>query len=438
MIADMSLRPRIRLRWYVLGVVAGMTATFFTYWWFDGPRWRDSNKGHGNSPHFNIDGSTLTTFHGFDRQPSQPFAPIMVDWDVRSGHKLREIPLSWNGRTPGPPDLHVVQALPGDERILLGMMVFTGKNQIFQYFVHRADDGRKLAGPFESDHWVMSYSNDGHWCRTSRDNHKGLAIIDTGTAETVLRLSPLADCYPWATAFSPDGRFVAVHWRPEAKGARHVVAIYELPSGHEVRRFDLPARPWQRINDWESDNRLYAEIDEPDSGGPGFYFRRSFSFSMSDADFGAERPEPLRAGHVAGTGRQTYWDAGDGWVAHVTTLLSDQGPPLRKATEWIDRKFRTSLTPKWNSSVRIRMLDAADGSVRCEVPQAAMGCTISHDGRWIASAGDAVEVWSVPPPRQAFWATCAGLATFAVALIVGRFRTRAPSNSPGQLPTPAA
>jgi hypothetical protein len=316
-------------------------------------------------------------------------------------------------------------------------MVFTGKSQFFQYCVNHADDGRKLAGPFESDHWVVSYSQDGRWCCASKDKLKGLAVIDTGTAETVLRLSPLADRYPWATAFSPDGQSVAVHWRPVAKGDRHVVAIYELPSGREIRRLDLPERPWQRINSWESDDRLYAEINEPDSNGPRSYFRRTFSFNVSDADFGAERMEPLRAGHVAGNGRQTYWDTGDGWVAHLTTLSPDEGPPLRKATEWIDRKFGTSLTAKYTSSVRIRMLDSANGSIRCEVPQAASGCTFSQDGRWIASAGNAVEVWSVPPPRQALWSTVAGLATFGTILAVGRRRSRAGLNSSGQLDAPS-
>ena len=79
----------------------------------------------------------------------------------------------------------------------------------------------------------------------------------------------------------------------------------------------------------------------------------------------------------------------------------------------------------------IRMLDATTGAIRCEVPRTRHGGTISRDGHWIASAGEAVEVWSVPPPRQAFWAICAGLATFVTALVVGRFRTASqPETSP--------
>jgi hypothetical protein len=413
-----------------------MSAAFVTYWWLDGPRWRDASEGPGWDPYFSPDGSTLVTFHGFDRAPNARFEPRMVRWDVQSGRKLREIPLSWNGRKPAPPDLHVVQALPGDERVLLGMMVFTGKNQFLRYYVHSAVDGRKISGPFESDHWVLSYSQDGRWCCASKDKLKGLAVIDTGTAETVLVLSPLADRHPWATAFSPDGQSVAVHWRPVAEGDRHVVTIHELPSGREIRRFDLPGRPWQRINSWESDNRLYAEIGELDPIGKRAYFRRSFSFSMTEAELGAERPEPLRAG-VSGTEHQTYWETGVGWVAHLTTLDLDGAPPLRKVTEWIDQMFRTSLTPQWNSSVRIQMLDVTDGSLRCEVPQVAKGCTFSRNGRWIASAGDAVEVWSVPPPRQALWSTVAGLATFGTILAVGRRRSRAGLNSSGQLDAPS-
>jgi hypothetical protein len=216
------------------------------------------------------------------------------------------------------------------------------------------------------------------------------------------------------------------------------VVFYALPSGEEIRRLNLPTRAWQRLNDWGSDNRLYAEITEVDSSGTGFYFRRSFSFSMARADFGAERPEPIRAGHMAGTGPQTYWETGDGWVAHLTTLTRDDRPPIEKATEWVDRHFRTSLTPEWKMSVRIRMLDAVTGAERCEVPLARMNCNFSTDGRWIASAGDAVEVWSVPPPRQGHWATCAGLATLGIVLAVGQRCSRPKSNTSGQLPTLSA
>src|SRR5262249_27194815 len=51
----MAFRPRIRLRWYALGVVAGMVAAIATYWWLDGPRWRNVGPGSGHTPHFSRD-----------------------------------------------------------------------------------------------------------------------------------------------------------------------------------------------------------------------------------------------------------------------------------------------------------------------------------------------------------------------------------------------
>jgi len=145
---------------------------------------------------------------------------------------------------------------------------------------------------------------------------------------------------------------------------------------------------------------------------------------MADADFGVERPEPLRMGHVAGTGRQSYWDAGPGWVAHYIDLLGDGDHPIENARRWIDGLLRTNLAPKGGSWIGIRMLDAATGSVLCELPRIPGSCTIAPDGRWIASAGDAVEVWSVPPPRQNLWATCAGLVVFGTVLAIGQRRSR--------------
>jgi hypothetical protein len=442
MIADMSLRPRIRLRWYILGVVAGMTAAFVTYWWFDGPRWRDRSAGPGHDPHFSSDGNTLTTFHGLEAKPNEEFSPKVVKWDSASGRKLSETPLDWKEPLPLSVERLYVSPVPGDAHSLVGTFLADSSRRL-SYYVLDESTGQRISGPINSRYFIQTSSANGRWCSTAEDDFKAIAIVEIDSGKTVFHLTTHDGVVPISSAYSPNGNQVAVHWRPNwrttGNDRDHFVVIYELPSGREIRRLDLPRRMWQRINDWESDNRLYVEINDPDPSGKGSYFRRSFSFSMGDADFGGERPEPLRAGHVAGKGgRQAYWGTGDGWVAQLTTLEPDEGPPLRKISEWIDQKLRTSLTPKWGDRVRIRMLDAANGSVRCEVPEAVVGCTFSNDARWIASAGDAVEVWSVPPPRQAFWATCAGLATFAVALIVGRFRTRAPSNSAGRLPASAA
>jgi hypothetical protein len=147
----------------------------------------------------------------------------------------------------------------------------------------------------------------------------------------------------------------------------------------------------------------------------------------------------LRVGHRADAGTQIFWENGDGWVAHLTSLDLDDRPMLQRSFGWIDRHFRTSLAKSWESGLRIEMFDAGTGALRAVLPRVGRPWrTFSNDGRWIASAGDAVEVWSVPPPRQTLWATCAGLATLGIALAVGQRRSRSGSNTSGQFPTLSA
>jgi hypothetical protein len=154
---------------------------------------------------------------------------------------------------------------------------------------------------------------------------------------------------------------------------------------------------------------------------------------------GTERLEPLRTTVDEGSGKQTYWQAGDDWVAHFSAIEKTNPSLVTRVLGLIDRLCNTSLSSKTKPSVQVCMLDSADSSQRWELSDLPYSRPlVSDDGRWVASVGEAVQIWSGPPPRQTLWATCAGLATLGIVLAFGQRRSRPKTNISGQIPTLSA
>ena len=436
MITLMSLRPRIRLRWYVLGVIAGMCAAFVTYWWLDGPRWRDSSEGPGWDPFFSADGNTLSTFHGVDVSANRPLRPRIVQWDTSIGRKISVVPFEWTGPAIQPNFRLMIAASANRRRILVGTILTTTIPGCI-YGVYDPSTGARIAGPISADHWIRSISTDGRWCAILHFDGSAIVEVDSGA---IVRTFDRKDSeFPRPGVFAPDGLHAAVLWQHENKDHAEI-ALYELPSGSEIRRFDLPARRWQQLIDWERDNRLYIECREPALySPPGTSFLCTYSFDLTDLALGAERYESLRSTAGKDSGEPEYWQAGNDWVAHLTEINQSSRSLITRVFAWIDRLCNTTLSSKSNPSMQICMLNSADGNHSWELADLPYARTlVSDDGRWIASVGDAVEVWSVPPPRQTLWATCAGLATLGIVFAVGHRRSRPRSNISGQIPTLSA
>jgi hypothetical protein len=276
-----------------------------------------------------------------------------------------------------------------------------------------------------SDNWPQNFSRDGRWVMSFQDGWKSVAIVATATGTTALRLDPGPNAVPGLCAFAPDDSRVAVHWRPDwrlpgAPGA-HAVTIHELPSGRELRRLPLPDRPWECTNEWRDDGRLYAYTREEDPAAPEYAILRSVSFSLADADFGAARPEPLRTGRVGRDEKSYFAKAGSDWVARLDWTGRPHRSPVEQALDWLDRRLKTSLAPRRVDRIRVRVLDAATGSERCDL-RLADSCAIAPDGRWVATGGEVAEVWAVPPPRQGLWTAGAGLLAAGGVLLAARRR----------------
>jgi hypothetical protein len=249
----------------------------------------------------------------------------------------------------------------------------------------------------------------------------GIDIVDMGTGRQVIQLrdrniDTVIDC-----CFSRDGNAAAVHWRKGSESAtRDSIRIIEVPSGRELRRFDLPVRSWHHVNEWV-ENRLYLEADVP-GGASGYYLRESYSFDLTANAIGDGRPEPLLSGRSDG---ETYWDHGSGWIVHISL-----GPrEIKKWEEWLEwlaRKLGTTFQAERPLCNRVRFLDPDSGRLRYELPSSMKyPCIISHDGKRVASIEPRgiLEVWDADPSPRWPWAVTAGIAGAVPILIVGRWRS---------------
>jgi hypothetical protein len=410
-------RPRLRRRWFVLALFAGLAAALAAGVWAGGPTWRSDTFGPAFDPAFSDDGAALFTFHGLAPPPGQPCAPLAVRRDAATGAVLGAVPIHWEGPpaggSPARSDRLWVTRLQGGQRILVGQLSGASPSH-FAYYVHDAATGRAATGPLRADRLGFYRSPDGRWFGAAR--------------EALLRVLPRpGDRVRWA-AFAPGGGRVAVHRAPEVGHGPHAIEVYELPSGREGPRLELPPRDWQRAYEWAPDGRLRVEAQEPDGTGPGNFDRRTYSFGVGDADFGSERAEPLLSGYAA-TGRgQSFWETGPGWVARLD--FPDAVAPLwKRGLLWAAAKLGRSpgVGRAEDLHVRVRFLDP-DGAVRSEVPWVPFRYAIAPDARHVAGIGPdgRVEVWQVDRLPPWLWSLAAGVLcgglVLAVPLILSRRR----------------
>ena len=274
-----------------------------------------------------------------------------------------------------------------------------------------------------------AFSTDGRWFwvyHSSRANPwDGIDIVDTETGKRAVELRERNGEKPLDCCFSPDNKAVAVHWRKQGTtrgAARDSVRIVELPFGRELRNFDLPTRPWQRVDQWIGD-RLYAEVDVP-NGPMGYYLHRSYSFDLLGKSVGEGRPEPLLSGQVIRREGQTYWDNGPGWLA---SLSLGQREPERWKTwvEWVATKIGMKFRAERGLVNSVRFLDPATGRLRYELAEAPkIPCVISHNGKLVAGIqpDGVVQVWEADPPPRWPWTAAAGMLGAGSVLMLGRWR----------------
>jgi hypothetical protein len=190
MMVPMSLRPRIRFRWYLLAAFVGLFAAAATYAWLDGPRWRDTSAGPGSSPHFSRDRLTLTTFHGMETKLGEPFTPRIVKWEVASGRKLSELPLNSEGLQGTTTS---ILPLPDNPRGL-GSESFRNSLRRMSY-VRDVTEGRKWPDPIAEAQPVIRQPADSAVVDRPRIDESSVDEIVVGID---VRCSVVSNRHPWS------------------------------------------------------------------------------------------------------------------------------------------------------------------------------------------------------------------------------------------------
>jgi hypothetical protein len=275
-----------------------------------------------------------------------------------------------------------------------------------------------------------TFSPDGRWLwvRLGR-KPRGLDCLEIFAAATGKRVVAERDNVeeiPVNCCFSPDGNAAAVEW---LRGSTTTIRIVELPSGREIRRFDLPRRIGQRATEWVGDG-LYATVEVPN--GPKGYLWQTYSFDLTAEFIGEGRPEPLLGGRRDALKGQTYWCRGPGWVAH----LSSGRELWEEWIQWLGAKMGFKLSSRSEKDCVLRFLNADTGRLRYELPiPVKFPCAISSDGKrlaWVESYG-VVEVWDVDPPGRWPWVLVSGIVGAGLTLVLGRWRPRTKASSAGSM-----
>jgi hypothetical protein len=410
----------MRKRWLALPLAIGLSSAAVVWFWPIMPLWHRAVSADVEVLRFGPDGRILYTVDGLIRS-ADPSTLHVCRWEAATGELLGAVSISHKAKAPRvemrlSPDACTL--LLGDSEALAAVPILR-----WVWFIFDAKTGQRRGVPvghvahFNPD----AFSQDGRWFWVY--SWDGIDIVDTATGKRVVELRARADeildC-----CFSPDGAAAAVHWRKVSGAAAcDSVRIIELPGGREIRRFDLPTRPWQRIDEWMGD-RLYAEFEVPDRL-PGHYLKQSYSFDLTADSIGKGRPEPLLSGQVIEHEGQTYWRNGPGWVAHES--LSYREPKKwEEWFEWLALKTGMKFRAERGLVTRVRFLDSDTGRLRYELPRPVnFQCVISSDGKRVACAetDGVVQVWDANPPPRWPWAVAAGLVSAAPILIAGRWRS---------------
>ena len=427
----------MRWLWRGLAVVAGAIIAAAVWLSGQGPAWRSPPRA-GQLEGFSPDGAMLVTSYS----PSLVGAnPEVSRWDAVTGRLL--------GRTTFPcadpnriksvrPSADGRKALVGE-----GESVSPTRADFYSgdWYLHDGFTGERQAGPIRgvSGVFPQDFSPDGRWVYAIHsepvDKDKPplsgkwtLHILSASTGEVIVRAGVRDRRYPLACYFAPDGDTAAISWsyQDEQSGARRrMIRIFELPSGRERRRFDLPQRSWVRVDHWDG---RFLEAVASVADDPSGAVWQSYVFDLSKEPVGEGFEDPLLRG--MGSGRNAppqFWLHGEDWVGQFSFLPADDPRPAVFA--WWDRiAARVGLRrPPSGTWVSARLIDRATGQVRYEAPTPiGYPPRVSPDGRWLACSHDSesIEVWDTK--RRPRWpeAFAAGMVAGGGVLLLGRWRRR--------------
>jgi hypothetical protein len=427
-------------RWQLISLLAGAAATSLVWWWPPAPLWH-SPPGVGRNAEFSPDGQTLlSATSGFSNNDAESGG--VWHWDAATGKLLART------RFPCSDSATVIQVWPSPDGRLalvgewpLEQTDFPRSNQPRDptrggsWYLHDGFTGERLTGPLPDVAEVghSAFSDDGRWFQAYRHGADGkllpgVTIFSAATASLVLDLQERDGWRPWSCAFAPDGASAAVISSDAARGEdqRHRIVVVELPSGRELRRFDLPRRHLVRVDRW--DGELLAIVFQEPGGTQVNHERRRVVFDLKQQVPGEGSEDPLWREANDGMGNVTYMFGGPGALAQVRMLRRASGPdPFEQLLDWLAAKVGAARSSSEVNGIRLRVsfLDPCTGMPRYQLPRVLIHpCRLSPDGRLLVSArsDQGIEVWKTTPPRRWLKAPAAGVVAAGTLLMLGRWR----------------
>lgn len=428
---------------YVFAVLTAVFAAAVVFLWPVGPMWQSppnveaqngfsANRLHGFSP----DGTVIVTSFVAAPDASGKSDPVISRWDASSGQLLSRA------------ELPCIRQIRGDEirtsadgRLALVAEISAVVDQ-FDYFLHDAITGRRLAGPIQAR--GFGFSEDGRWLhtRTSRrissTQYGSIEIRSATTGEPILSC-PAPDGFSTVThMLAPDGASMAIvlgSMKTSRAGKQYSVMIVELPSGKEIRRFDLPGTNWEQIDRWDG-RRLQFRLTkmlEP-SGSGNIKGSRTFDTTLDPIGWGTSDPL-LTAASFEGEPPKDWIDGSES-VAYLEWLRQPTVPTPGHQIflQWLLRIAGVRNVPPYvppnGEHMIVRVVDRKSGMATYEaVHPAHQSIKVSSSGRLLAcmSQDSVVTVWdTAPEPRWKRWpwSLAAGLSVLAVCWLLGRVRWR--------------
>ena len=335
-------------------------------------------------------------------------------WDVATGKSLRqqELPDSIRRKALG----GWGEMTPDGEWVIL-RDENPGTNGMHSLFVISWRDGRERCPPIPVKHSNPSrMSPDGRYKQRFIDlaNREQLGIVDLSTGETL---------YPsvFSIQFSPDSQ----QWASlEDEGNQKLVVFRSLADGREFGRQVLPAAPWQKWSRLGASNgdRLEIETERkiplPRKGTES----ETWSFRVAGTALSDMQLEPALWGRMeylpSGDVPQTWLASGNGWA-----IRSSDGhridPRLVDSWNWCvgwipGNPFRWHPIERSHWQLVSRQTgEPLHRPIVLVGPQA----TESPDGGWLATGGQRLHVWRLPP-RSPYWTTlCAASLPWLLILI---------------------
>jgi hypothetical protein len=291
---------------YILAAIVGALAAAAVWCWPLQPRWR-SGPGAGALEHFSPDGTIVVTSSW-----SRSGKPFVCRWDAASGRLLGRV--EFPQVYPGNP--HYLHPSPDGRRALFGESpVLDPNDPNFQGGEWRLFDGvsgQQVTGPIPGLTYAALFSRDGRWFwgtagdPASDSRNEGIDIYSAETGVHILGLhgSRVAE----RCLFSADGATAAVKvisTQDNGDDAKHTIRIIELPSGLELRRFQLPQRKWIRYDNW--DGRYFDAVAKEPLGPHGKPLWFNCRFDSTKEPLGDGVQDPLLQWDEAIDGKTGSW-----------------------------------------------------------------------------------------------------------------------------------